>query len=238
MIWKLLIPNHRTFNIGILTIVNFDLSKPRTILTQCSLDSARALSMMFPRFMALLSLLHSCREARMLTSETYHLDLDSENKKPWWDLEDMIYFPFDLLAEKWYISPYGWAPESYKTCQQSAYIRHIAVDLPPLTLYMSHRTGGRSDLKMDVEWVKDLPLLESITFVLDPGFVRLEDRGTLVLYEAEDVPLTNYYSLRPSELEQRAKECVRDSLACKGRDMPSIELAVICLRSPKRQRLR
>jgi hypothetical protein len=76
-------------------------------------------------------------------------------------------------------------------------------------------------------------LLESITFVLDPGFVRYRNHGTLVLYEAEDVPITNYNSLRPPELEEIAKQYIGRHLAGTGKDMPTVELAVICLERSK-----
>jgi hypothetical protein len=153
MIWKIAIPKPRSYPVGLLTIVNFNLSKPHIILTKR--QSCYREWKSFPFYVALFSFLHSCRESRTLVLSTCHLDLKSttHENEPWWDPEDTIYFPLDLDLR----GPLSYTPsQGYVTlphdppCQQFTSVRHIALNLHPLALWISYSPGGVSDLFIDV----------------------------------------------------------------------------------------
>jgi hypothetical protein len=142
------------------------------------------------RWFDVVSLMHINRESRRLALQTYRLDCESlvsEESIPWWNEDDVLYFPktgdpnFDTTTLRWMsqprTSPFG----------HLASVRHIALKISDETLESlglppDHRNWNLLDLvgttDYDYHFLHNFPSLSSVILLFDPlNLGEEKDRG-------------------------------------------------------------
>jgi hypothetical protein len=217
LIWKWAVPDPRDIDGVMLFITNFDFSNPRAVIPAphemkifCAGPGLRAESIriwwteMCVSWYPVLSLLHTCRDARSATLEKFRLPYESiiegEDQAPWSD-SDTIYFPssggqrYDTMLTFWLGVLEGW-PKTNLPWTHFSSLKHLALDSTP-EFKMS--LDGVNDV-LD-PWLKKFSSLESFSLLFDPN--RFGRKQRLVLFEAGDGPLTESYRGGRGEVVKR-----------------------------------
>lgn len=178
-----------------------------------------------------------------------------------WSADDSLYFPclgysFERrMALKWLSRSRardsegveGEQGEREKGPPSLVGIKHLALPLERILLQalgitrpFLGRNPGRN--QWDNAWFKNMPGLESLELYLDPGDVSEKDQGELRLYEPEEVPIFHCARYTPSEavkaVQDKLKELTlerddRQGLLGMGKDVPSVDISVLCWKKPK-----
>lgn len=218
LIWNFAVPDPRDIDGVMLYLTNFDLSNPKAIIPTpremknfCAGTSLRAKSTriwwaeMCASWQYVLSLLHSCHDARSATLKKFRLSYDStiegEDQALWCD-NDTIYFPssggprYGSVLTSWLGVLEGWDKKISLPGPHFSSLKHLALDFMPEFQMSPDAVNEVLDL-----WLKKFPSLESFTLLFDPEKFGRKER--LVLFEAGDGPLTESYREGRGEIVKR-----------------------------------
>jgi hypothetical protein len=195
----------------------------------------------------ILSALHACRGSRRAALRTYRLDIDSiiENENyPWWNPDDdIVYIP---PAWNWWETNaiHTWLTRSRKDGKPIpglASLQHLALKVGPVFCGSFEVVRTRTK-PLEHEWLRNLPSLQSLSFVFDPLGVTgrqnpdLEGRtdGSIMLWEPEDISASNCFNIRPVQIERAISSHIRP--LSQGQEVPLVESFVIGWRRPHKHR--
>jgi hypothetical protein len=232
MVWEAAVPDPKTFRGGILYYINFDLSKPRALIPrikdiQDGYDRGRfdfsnpknefgELDLDENRFEAyqrpLISLVHACKESRMIALKHYTLDM-------WSDLPGETRFVFDTRKDSLYLPTPAGLPDKWKPLFLAyimssptgthhplySHAQHLALDLDEWLLRILRifaDQDGWMDWAWTWNWLKRFPGLMELRLVGKFKLVEEDDMKSPltfsrvpdgVMYEVGRLPLDEIY---------------------------------------------
>ena len=257
-IWEVALPCPRDVPEAILVFVNFDLSRPRAILS--CIDGLKDLSSeidvvstdtwseddhkyIYPRSRGfstkeeVFSLFHTCRKSRAVAGKIYSLDIESNeewNTELWNPATDTLYLPglAYLRSHKSFIKWLAKKRERPHPGLQS--LVNLALTLNPLFMLTTQLIPDFDNVD-DIHptgffnsWLRNFPALQMLDLYIDPLGLGERHMGRLVPFEPLDIPVMKLYNLRPSRIEKNLALLLEKCLP-QGREAPFIEVFVLCL---------
>ncbi|KAH8817170.1 hypothetical protein F5884DRAFT_830276 [Xylogone sp. PMI_703] len=271
-IWKLAIPRidvigSRTGSDGILVVVlDFNFNKLRGILPSIRefkrayqlanphhVDEEMDMYMEIPTWdyddntwanarRPILSLLHTCRTARSLTQEVYHLDLDStipNETRSFWADENVVSFYPSRQSQETRAMIYWLSQRQNRQALTFHTIRHLALHLDlagayALGVYGDHSYPGE-EYEMGSAYsnqlLQRLPSLQRLILLIDPFYriiltkTRREEAHTMTWHKPNDGPILRMWEQRPSQIRREMAEILKLSVQ-EGRELPQIEVLI------------